>query len=147
MSLLDKTPPSQSDFISFELDLHHAPKKVWRALTTPELLEQWLLPVIELKTEPGAKFRFQAPPKPGWDGRVDCELLEIDPEKSLTMKWLVGELDTLVTFTLTPTEYGTRLLLVQSGFKSTQKQNFAGARYGWNLMGGRLIDLLARDAS
>ena len=51
-----------------------------------------------------------------------------------------------MTFTLTPTALGTRLSLVQSGFKPDQKQNFGGARYGWRLMGGKLVDLLARIA-
>jgi hypothetical protein len=32
---------------------------------------------------------------------------------------------------------------VQSGFKPDQKQNFGGARYGWKMMGGKLVDLLA----
>ena len=53
-------------------------------------------------------------------------------------------MDTVVTFTLTPTASGTRLSLVQSGFKPDQKQNFGGARYGWKMMGGKLVDLLAR---
>ena len=55
----------------------------------------------------------------------------------------VGDMDTVVTFTLTPTASGTRLSLVQSGFKPDQKQNFGGARYGWKMMGGKLVDLLA----
>jgi hypothetical protein len=38
---------------------------------------------------------------------------------------------------------GTHLSLVQSGFLPNQKQNFGGARYGWKLMGGRLVDLLS----
>jgi hypothetical protein len=33
---------------------------------------------------------------------------------------------------------------VQSGFRPDQKQNFGGARYGWKMMGGKLVDLLAR---
>ncbi len=53
-------------------------------------------------------------------------------------------LDTVVTFTLEPTASGTRLTLVQSGFKPEQKQNWGGARYGWKMMGGKLIELLAR---
>ena len=52
-------------------------------------------------------------------------------------------LDTVVTFTLTPTASGTRLSLVQSGFKPEQKQNSGGARYGWKMMGGKLVELLA----
>jgi uncharacterized protein YndB with AHSA1/START domain len=53
-------------------------------------------------------------------------------------------MDTVVTFALTPTASGTRRSLVQSGFKPDQKQNFGGARYGWRMMGGKLVDLLAR---
>ena len=59
--------------------------------------------------------------------------------------WVVGDmLDTFVTFTLSPTASGTRLSLVQSGFRPDQKQSFGGARYGWKMMGGKLVDLLAR---
>jgi uncharacterized protein YndB with AHSA1/START domain len=59
--------------------------------------------------------------------------------------WVVGDmLDTFVTFTLSPTASGTRLSLVQSGFKPDQKQNFGGTRYGWKMMGGKLVELLAR---
>ena len=53
-------------------------------------------------------------------------------------------MDTVVTFTLTPTASGTRLSLVQSGFKPDQKRNCGGARYGWKMMGGKLVDLLER---
>jgi hypothetical protein len=41
-------------------------------------------------------------------------------------------------------ESGTRLSIVQSGFKPDQKREFGGARYGWKMMGGKLVDLLAR---
>ncbi len=145
MKPIDKTAPSQTDAISFEFDLKHSPKKVWRALTDPVLLTEWLLPVVDLKLEPGASFKLQTDPHPGWDGTVNCRILESDPPTKLTYTWVVGDfLDTVVTFTLTPTESGTRLSLVQSGFKPDQKQNFGGARYGWRLMGGKLIDLLDR---
>ena len=43
--------------VSFEFDLNHPPKKVWRALTDPALLAQWLLPVIDLELVPGAALR------------------------------------------------------------------------------------------
>ncbi|MDB4973527.1 MAG: ATPase [Myxococcaceae bacterium] len=143
MTPVDKTAPSQSAAIAFEFELQHRPAKVWRALTDPVLLTQWLLPVVELQLEPGAVFTFQAPPQPGWDGSVDCRLLEIEVQRKLSYSWRVGDMDTVVTFTLTPTDAGTRLSLVQSGFRPDQKHNFGGARYGWRLMGGRLFDLLA----
>ena len=149
MTLVDTTVRSQTDAISFEFDLPHSPQKVWRALTNPVLLAEWLLPVVDLKLdlEPQAEFTFKTQPHPGWDGTVNCRMLEIEAQKKLSYTWVVGEmLDTVVTFTLTPTASGTRLSLVQSGFKPDQKQNFGGARYGWRMMGDKLIDLLGRIA-
>jgi len=143
MTVADQTERSQTESISFEFDLQHKPQKVWRALTDPVLLAQWLLPVLGHKLEPGAAFTLTAPPTPGWDGTVNCRFVEIEAQKKLSWRWVVGDIDTVVTFTLTPTASGTRLSLVQSGFKPNQKQNFGGARYGWKLMGGRLVDLLA----
>lgn len=146
MTITDKTARSQTEAISLEFDLPHPPEKVWRALTDPGLLVEWLLPVVDLKLEPGAAFSFKSQPQPGWDGIVNCRFLEIEPRRKLSYAWVVGDLDTVVTFTLTPTPSGTRLWLVQSGFKPEQKQNFGGARYGWKMMGGKLVDLLARSA-
>jgi uncharacterized protein YndB with AHSA1/START domain len=145
MTVADKTAPSQTDSITFEFDLKHHPEKVWRALTDPVLLTEWLLPVTGLKLEVGADFTLKTQPYPGWDGTVNCQILEIEVHKKLSYAWNVGGmgLNTVVTFTLAPTESGTRLSLVQSGFKPEQKQNFGGARYGWKLMGGKLIDVLA----
>lgn len=145
MSPYDKTPAGQTDRVVFELDLRHPPTKVWRALTNPVLLSEWLLPVANLKLQAGADFKFQAPPQPGWDGAVNCRYLEIDVGKKISWAWVVGEIDTVVTFTLAPTTDGTRLSMVQSGFKATQKQNFGGARYGWNMMSEKLLQLLARE--
>jgi uncharacterized protein YndB with AHSA1/START domain len=124
--------------------LHHSPEKVWRALTDPVLLAEWLLPVVAPKLEPGAAFTFKAQPQPGWDGVVNCRFLEIEAHRKLSYTWVVGDIDTVVTFTLTPTASGTRLSILQSGFKPDQKQNIAGARYGWRMMGEKLVDLLAR---
>jgi uncharacterized protein YndB with AHSA1/START domain len=140
----DETARSQTESIRFEFDLHHLPEKVWRALTDPVLLAEWLLPVVDLKLEPGAAFTFKAQPQPGWDGIVNCRFLEIEAHRKLSCTWVVGDIDTVVTFTLTPTASGTHLSLVQSGFKPDQKRNLGGARYGWKMMGGKLVDLLAR---
>ena len=144
MTDVDKTTSSRTDSISFEYDLHHAPEKVWRALTDPVLLAEWLLPVVDLKLEPGAAFRFQTQAYPGWDGTVNCRFVEIEANRKLRYTWTVPFLDTEVTFTLTPTASGTHLSIVQSGFKPDQQREFGGARYGWNMMGGKLVHLLAR---
>ena len=144
MNPIDKTAPSQTESISFEFDLRHPPEKVWRFLTDPALLTEWLLPVIGLELEPGAAFTFRTQPYPGWDGSVNCRFLEIEPQRKLSYTWDVPFLATVVTFTLTPTTSGTRLSLVQSGFKPDQKRESGGARYGWKMMGEKLAELLAR---
>src|SRR5512145_3364309 len=100
MNPIDTTAPSQTESISFEFDLHHSPEKVWRALTDPALLAEWLLPVVDLKLEPGAAFAFKAPPQPGWDGTVHCRFAEIEAHRKLSYTWAVGEMNTVVTFTL-----------------------------------------------
>ena len=147
----ETTEKGQNESLSLEFDLPHPPEKVWRALTDPVLLAEWLLPVVGHKLEPGAAFRFQAPPQPNWDGVVNCRFREIEAQKKLSWAWVVGDIDTVVTFTLTPTtgadgKLGTRLSMVQSGFKPDQKQAFGGARYGWKMMGGKLVELLGRIA-
>jgi uncharacterized protein YndB with AHSA1/START domain len=144
MTPADEPTRSQTESLSFEFDLPHPPEKVWRALTDPVLLAEWLLPVVDLNLQPGASFTFKAQPQPGWDGLVNCRCLEVEAQRKLSYAWVVGDIDTVVTFTLTPTASGTRLSVVQSGFRPDQKQNLGGARYGWKLMGGKLVDLLAR---
>jgi uncharacterized protein YndB with AHSA1/START domain len=144
MTVVDNTAEAQSESISFEFDLHHPPEKVWRALTEPALLAEWLLPVIGFELEPGAAFMFKTQAYPGWDGTVACQVVEIEANRKLVYTWTVPFLDTVVTFELTPTEPGTRLSIVQSGFKPDQKREFGGARYGWKMMGGKLVELLER---
>jgi len=143
---IDQTETGQTESLAFLIELPHPPAKVWRALTEPALLSEWLLPIIEpsFKLEAGAGFTLQAPPQPGWDGLVNARFLEIEAQRKLSYSWLVGELDTVVTFSITPTESGTRLLLVQSGFRQAQKKNWGGARYGWKMMIEKLADLLGR---
>jgi len=138
------TARPRTDAIALEFDLQHRPEKVWRALTEPALLAEWLLPVVGLELEPGAAFTFKTQPQPEWDGVVNCRMVEIEPKRKLSYTWVVGDmaLDTVVTFTLTPTDSGTRLSLLHSGFKSEQNRNLNGARYGWKMMGGKLADLL-----
>lgn len=145
MHPVDVTERSQTETLAFEIDLPHPPEKVWRALTEPTLLSEWLLPVLGIDLLPGGELTLQAPAFPGWDGKVHCRFLEIAAPRRLSYRWVVGEmeLDTVVTFTLAPSSAGTRLLITQSGFQPHQKKNFGGARYGWKMMGEKLVALLA----
>ena len=144
MNLPEGTAASPAESIALEFELPHAPAKVWRALTDPALLAEWLLPAIGHRLEPGAAFTLHAPSQPGWDGTVACRFLEIEAERKLSWSWDVGDINTVVTFTLTPSESGTRLSILQSGFRPDQKRNLSGARYGWKMMSGKLAELLAR---
>jgi len=101
MSVVDRTVPSQSESLSFEFDLAHAPEKVWRALTEPALLREWLLPAVGFRLERGAAFTFKAEPVGGWDGIVQCRIADVEPHQRLRYEWGVGEMATVVTFTLT----------------------------------------------
>jgi len=138
MILSDTTLPAQSAALAFDFDLPHPPAKVWRA--------EWLLPVIGLTLDRGTSFTFKTEPVGGWDGVVQCRVAEVEPGRKLSYDWGVGEMATVVTFTLTATPAGTHLSLVHAGFTADQKKNLGGARYGWKLMGGKLVDLLGRIA-
>ena len=64
----------------------------------PRLLDgARLLPVVDLKLEPGAAFTFKTQPLPGWDGTVNCRFLEIEAQRKLSYTWVVGDMDTVVT--------------------------------------------------
>ncbi len=111
--------------IVVENDLPDPPEHVWRALTDPQLLEAWLMP-NNIRAEVGARFQFRTAPAPGFSGVVECEVLEMVPHRLLVYSWRGGskaaegsgnELDTVVTWRLTPLDSGgTRLYLEHSGF-------------------------------
>ena len=144
MTVTDTTAKSQTESLSFEFDLQHPAEKVWRALTDPALLAEWLLPVFDLKLEPGAAFMFKTQAYPGWDGTVNCRMIEIEAQRKLSYAWTVPFLDTVVTFTLTRTTTGTQLRMEQRGFRPDQQQAFGGAKAGWQQFFAKLEQVLAR---
>jgi uncharacterized protein YndB with AHSA1/START domain len=143
------TANTATQSLALEYDLPHPPAKVWRALTDPGLLAQWLM-ANDMRATVGHAFTFTQDPTPWWDGVVRCEVLESEPPKRLRYSWRSGPesspLDTVVTWTLTPTAAGgTRLALEQSGFQPGNRFAFEGARKGWERMVGEgLAQLLAR---
>jgi uncharacterized protein YndB with AHSA1/START domain len=139
------TTKMDTQTISMEYELPHAPAKVWRALTDPALLARWLMST-DLQPRPGHNFTFRSEPTPWWDGVVHCEVLEAEPQRRLRYTWKSGPesspLDTVVTWTLTPTASGgTRLSLEQSGFVPSNKFAYDGAQKGWQ----RMIDQALRE--
>jgi len=94
----------------------HPPEKVWRALTDPELLAQWLMP-NDFEPRVGHRFTFRTEPGPGFDGIVRCEVLELVEPERMVLSWAGGPIDTRVTFQLTPVPEGTRFVMEQTGFR------------------------------
>lgn len=130
-----------------EREIAFPPERIWRALTTPWLMEEWLMK-NDFAAEVGRGFTLRAQAHGDWDGIIDCEVLTIEPEKRLSYTWDSGNgllrVTTVVTWTLTPTGSGTLLRMEQSGFRPDQVQNFEGAKYGWRNFFGKLEALLAR---
>jgi uncharacterized protein YndB with AHSA1/START domain len=108
-----------------EREIPFPPEKIWRALTQPHLIEEWLMkndfmPVVD--------HRFTL--RGDW-GSADCQVLAIEPNRTLSYTWSVMGLESVVTWTLTPTSTGTHLRMEHSGFRPDQQQAYQGANWGW----------------
>lgn len=104
--------------ITVETDLPYPVEQVWAALTDPDALSEWVMPVEGFAPEPGRKFRFRAKPMPGWDGVINCEILEIDPPTRIVIRWQGSRMRTPTTLTwhLTETAAGTTFRIDHRGF-------------------------------
>lgn len=75
----DATPEMRA--VVVEREIAHPPEKLWRALTQPYLISEWLMktdfaPVV------GHDFTLRG----DW-GSVDCRVLTVDPGRTLTYTW------------------------------------------------------------
>ena len=66
--------------------------------------------------------------------------------RSLSYSWAAHGLESVVTWTLTPTSKGTTLRMEQSGFRQDQEQFYQGAKVGWGNFFAKLEEVLAREA-
>lgn len=127
-----------------EREIPHPPEKLWRALTQPHLIAEWLMK-NDFKPVVGHSFRLSG----DWGG-VDCEVLTLEPNRTLSYTWdhphddAAFDLRSVVTFTLTPTDMGTRLRMEQTGFGPNQKQAYGGAMAGWQQFFANLEQVVAR---
>jgi uncharacterized protein YndB with AHSA1/START domain len=133
-------PATETLSVVVEREIAYPPEKIWRALTQPHLIAEWLMkndfsPVV------GHDFKFSA----DW-GAVDCQVRAVEPNKTLSYTWGAYGLESVVTWTLTPSGAGTHLRMEQSGFRTDQKQAYHGARHGWQQFLGNLEQVLARDS-
>jgi uncharacterized protein YndB with AHSA1/START domain len=144
--------------IVFDEVFPHAPETIWRTLTTGELIGRWLL-MSPTGFEPveGKRFTFQTTPAGAWDGIIDCQVLEVMPNERLAYAWKGGHegnvgygsrLDTVVTWTLSRVENGTRLRLVHSGFVLPKNDAaFKNMSDGWKQVVRKLDTIAAEQDS
>ena len=124
-----------------EREVPHPPEKIWRALTQPHLIEEWLMK-NDFRPVVGHRFNLRG----DWGGVLDCEVLAVEPNKTLSYTWGAMGLESVVTWTLTPTSTGTHLRMEQSGFRPDQQQQaYQGAKYGWQKFLAALEQVLARE--
>jgi uncharacterized protein YndB with AHSA1/START domain len=126
----------------------HTPELIWKTLTTGELIGRWFMAPSGFDAVPGTRFTFQTTPAGAWDGTIHCEVLEAVPNERLVYAWRGGDegnvgygskLDTVVTWTLTKVEHGTRLRLVHSGFVTPRNDSaFKTMSEGWKTVIGRV---------
>lgn len=129
-----------------ERDIPHAPEKIWRALTQPHLIAEWLMN-NDFVLAVGHRFKLSG----DWGGVLDCEVLTVEPNRSLSYTWNFAHddaayaLQSVVIFTLTPSPKGTHLRMEQVGFRPEQKQAFGGAMAGWRQFLAKLEEVVARE--
>jgi len=135
---------TETKSVVVEREMPHPPEKLWRALTQPHLIEEWLMK-NDFAPTVGHRFKLRGE----WGGVLDCEVLVVEPNKELAYTWnhvhddAAFNLQSTVTFTLTPTAAGTRLRMEQSGFRPDQRQAFGGANAGWQQMFAKLEQVAA----
>jgi uncharacterized protein YndB with AHSA1/START domain len=100
-----------------------APERVWRALTDPEIVPLWTSTgqggkPVGFAAVAGTRFKFVGKPTVGWNGVVDCEVIEVREPSLLRFTWRGGKDDdlTTVTWLLEPRDSGTRLTCEHTGF-------------------------------
>jgi uncharacterized protein YndB with AHSA1/START domain len=121
-----------------EREMPFPPEKIWRALTQPHLIQEWLMKT-DFQPIVGHRFDLRA----DW-GAVDCQVQAVEPNRTLSYTWAALGLESVVTWTLTPTSTGTHLRMEQSGFRPDQQQAYQGANYGWPKFFASLEEVLAR---
>jgi uncharacterized protein YndB with AHSA1/START domain len=124
--------------VIIEREIPFPPEKIWRALTQPHLIEEWLM---KNDFEPVVDHGFNL--RGDW-GAVACQVLTVEPNKTLSYTWDAMGLESVVTWTLTATNTGTHLRMEQSGFRPDQQPAYRGAKYGWQKFFASLEQVLVR---
>jgi uncharacterized protein YndB with AHSA1/START domain len=134
----------------------HAAETIWKTLTSAELMGRWMMPPTGFEATEGKAFAFQTTPAGAWDGTIHCQVLEVVANTRLSHAWKGGDegntgygsrLDTVVTWSLTPVEAGTRVRLVHSGFVTPKNDKaYKNLSEGWSKVVQRLDAFTGQNA-
>ena len=136
------------DRIVRTLDVAHPPEEVWAAITTAEGLGTWFGNRATIDLRPGGAARLS------WDegSSQDLRIERVEQPSVFGFSWRIYGLPaddprrTYVEFTLEPTDAGTRLTVVETGFAQLtgdeHDQAFGGNQKGWVNELGELVDYL-----
>lgn len=127
---------------------NQSPQEVWKYLTKPELIEQWLMK-NNFKPTVGYKFKFIFVAKEGspYAGEVNCEVLEVKPFTRLSYSWNGSTndrsrtFDSTVEWTLIPKDSGTELQLSHNGF--TILEDVIAHSTGWDSCLSKFKELIS----
>ena len=130
--------------VQYEVSFSHPKERVWRALTEPDELAQWLMPSKGFEAIEGTQFTLECDPI----GLIEAEVLQVQPPRLLVCRWSGSFGDTMVSFELDEVTDGVTQLTVRhedwgEGSEALRDQ-FDG---GWSGKLARLGELLDRRAS
>lgn len=114
------------DRIEREIQIDAPPEVVWSAITEPEHVARWFGDAATLDARPGTEATFT------WDGdgTAHARVVTVEPPRVFAFRWMRWSIEhpagagldesnsTLVEFTLAPEGEGTRLRVVESGFRA-----------------------------
>ncbi len=139
---------AQMSRIDRTIEIKAPPERVWRALTDARELSAWFQVTIEGDIAPGQEVWMTSTHTEHAGQRFRVRFVEMTPPTRFAWQWHPGEVDpnvdysreprTTVTFTLEPSESGTRLSVAETGFNEISLARRAKV-YGDNSQGWTVV--------
>ena len=105
------------DTITFKIEYNFPITEIWKAITDKEAMSEWLMP-CDIEPVIGHKFQFKTKSFPGFNGTIDCQVLEVIDNELLSFSWSGGPLkQTKVSFRLKKSGSKTILYFEHNGFE------------------------------
>jgi len=124
--------------IEKKVSINAPAEKVWKALTEPKQLGEWMMMPTTFEPVVGKEFTFKAGGMEGWDGYFHCIVREVEVNKKLVYTWNSGMInaETLVTILISETGGQTELTLIHTGWENLpaemRSQMIDGHSKGWD---------------